>query len=56
VTSGLLAGMLADGGQLSFFADGGNKSGQWKSWYRGHLPLAGERYRRGLAGEYTEEE
>ncbi|WP_293911030.1 type II toxin-antitoxin system RelE/ParE family toxin [Deinococcus sp.] len=34
----------------------GDKSGQWKRWYEIHIPLAEDRYRRWLAGEYAQEE
>jgi hypothetical protein len=34
---------------------GGDKSGRWREWYRQSIPLAEERYRRWLAGEYEEE-
>ncbi|WP_022803283.1 type II toxin-antitoxin system RelE/ParE family toxin [Deinococcus ficus] len=34
----------------------GDKAGQWKSWYQEHIPLAEDRYRKWLAGEYDEEE
>ncbi len=34
----------------------GDKAGQWKSWYQEHIPIAEERYRKWLAGEYAEEE
>lgn len=34
----------------------GNKAGRWKTWYEQHVPIAEERYRRWLSGEYREEE
>jgi hypothetical protein len=36
----------------------GDKAGNWRAWYVAQVPLAEERYRRWLAGEYpkTEEE
>ncbi|WP_412030489.1 type II toxin-antitoxin system RelE/ParE family toxin [Deinococcus yunweiensis] len=34
----------------------GDKAGQWQRWYQAHIPLAEDRYRRWLAGEYAEEE
>lgn len=33
----------------------GDKSGQWQDWYEKAIPLAEERYRRWLAGDYDEE-
>ncbi|KQR10925.1 type II toxin-antitoxin system RelE/ParE family toxin [Cellulomonas sp. Leaf334] len=33
----------------------GDKAGAWKRWYSENIPLAEDRYRRWLAGEYTEE-
>lgn len=33
----------------------GDKAGQWQRWYQEHIPLAEDRYRRWLAGEYAEE-
>ena len=34
----------------------GDKAGRWKQWYHDHIPLAEERYRRWLAGDYAEED
>lgn len=31
-----------------------DKSGQWQEWYKINIPIAEERYRRWLAGEYSE--
>lgn len=33
----------------------GDKSGQWRDWYKRAIPLAVERYGRWLAGGYSEE-
>ncbi len=33
----------------------GDKAGQWKRWYTENIPLAEDRYRRWLAGEYDKE-
>lgn len=33
----------------------GDKSGQWREWYKRAIPLAEERYERWPAGEYNEE-
>ncbi len=34
----------------------GDKSGQWKDWYKQAIPLAEERYGKWLAGGYADEE
>ena len=34
----------------------GDKAGNWGAWYAAQVPLAEERYRRWLAGEYPETE
>lgn len=34
----------------------GDKSGQWKQWYADNIPLAEQRYKGWLAGDYDEEE
>lgn len=33
----------------------GDKSGQWRDWYKAAIPLAEDRYARWLAGEYDDE-
>jgi hypothetical protein len=33
----------------------GDKSGQWRDWYKRAIPLAEERYARWIAGGYSEE-
>lgn len=33
----------------------GDKSGQWRDWYRENIPVAERRYAKWLAGEYEEE-
>lgn len=33
----------------------GDKAGRWKEWYLQHIPLAEQRYKRWLAGDYDEE-
>jgi hypothetical protein len=33
----------------------GDKSGQWRDWYKQAIPLAEERYDRWRAGEYDDE-
>jgi hypothetical protein len=33
----------------------GDKAGQWDEWYRMNIPVAEDRYKRWLAGEYDEE-
>lgn len=34
---------------------GGDKSGQWRDWYKRSIPLAEQRYDSWLAGDYNEE-
>jgi len=34
----------------------GDKAGQWKRWYREHIPLAEKRYAQWLSGAYAQEE
>ncbi len=33
----------------------GDKSGSWSDWYRQAIPVAEDRFRRWLSGDYTEE-